>query len=115
MVKAVIGEETRLKSAEDHLSQSAVPSQVGLVIGKITSSLDRCLVFDLVPTPPNDAGEPACSLIEADKKKRIKRKISVRFFFFSLHRQGLGGRTRSPGLQNAIGWREGAWHFRMDE
>lgn len=74
MVKAVIGEETRLKSAEDHLSQSAVPSQVGLVIGKITSSLDRCLVFDLVPTPPNDAGEPACSLIEADKKKGSKGK-----------------------------------------
>lgn len=76
MVKAVIGEETRLKSAEDHLSQSAVPSQVGLVIGKITSSLDRCLVFDLVPTPPNDAGEPACSLIEADKKKDQKENLS---------------------------------------
>lgn len=44
------------------------------MIGKITSSLDRCLVFDLVPTPPNDAGEPACSLIEADKKKGSKGK-----------------------------------------
>lgn len=74
MVKAVIGEETRLKSAEDRLSHSAVPSQVGLVIGKLSTSSDRCLVFDLVPTPPNDAGEPACSLIEADKKKGSKGK-----------------------------------------
>ncbi|KAF7138903.1 hypothetical protein RHSIM_Rhsim07G0214600 [Rhododendron simsii] len=74
MVKAVIGEETRLKSAEDRLSHSAVASQVGLVIGKLSTSSDRCLVFDLVPTPPNDAGEPACSLIEADKKKGSKGK-----------------------------------------
>ncbi|KAI8548492.1 hypothetical protein RHMOL_Rhmol07G0277600 [Rhododendron molle] len=104
MVKAVIGEETRLKSAEERLSHSAVPSQVslslylyiyicvcvcvyicmnfelrdwkqvGLVIGKLSASSDRCLVFDLVPTPPNDAGEPACSLIEADKKKGSKGK-----------------------------------------
>lgn len=48
--------------------------QVGLVIGKLSTSSDRCLVFDLVPTPPNDAGEPACSLIEADKKKGSKGK-----------------------------------------
>lgn len=77
MVKAVVGEESRLQLAEDRLSHSAIPSQVGLVIGKISSSSDRGLVFDLVPTPPNDAGEPACSLVESvrdDKKKGSKSK-----------------------------------------
>lgn len=44
------------------------------MIGKLSTSSDRCLVFDLVPTPPNDAGEPACSLVEADKKKGSKGK-----------------------------------------
>ncbi|PSS17327.1 Protein odr-4 like [Actinidia chinensis var. chinensis] len=77
MVKAVVGEESRLKSVEDRLSQSAVPSQVGLVIGKLSPSSDRGLVFDLVPTPPNDAGEPACSIVESgrdEKKKGSKGK-----------------------------------------
>ncbi|XP_052190084.1 uncharacterized protein LOC127799886 [Diospyros lotus] len=79
MVKAVVGEETQLKSTEDRLSQSAVPSQVGLLIGKLSSSSDRCLVFDLIPTPPNDAGEAACSLLEGrggrdDKKRGSKPK-----------------------------------------
>ncbi|XP_057505416.1 uncharacterized protein LOC130788671 [Actinidia eriantha] len=77
MVKAVVGEESRLKSAEDRLSQSAVPSQVGLVIGKLSPSSDRGLVFDLVPTPPNDAGEPACSIVDSvrdEKKKGSKGK-----------------------------------------
>lgn len=77
MVKAVVGEESRLQLAEDRLSHSAIPSQVGLAIGKISSSSDRGLVFDLVPTPPNDAGEPACSLVESvrdDKKKGSKSK-----------------------------------------
>ncbi|THF96854.1 hypothetical protein TEA_021264 [Camellia sinensis var. sinensis] len=77
MVKAVVGEESRLQLAEDRLSHSAIPSEVGLVIGKISSSSDRGLVFDLVPTPTNDAGEPACSLVESvrdDKKKGSKSK-----------------------------------------
>ncbi|CAL5385672.1 unnamed protein product [Camellia sinensis] len=77
MVKAVVGEESRLQLAEDRLSHSAIPSQVGLVIGRISSSSDRGLVFDLVPTPTNDAGEPACSLVESvrdDKKKGSKSK-----------------------------------------
>lgn len=50
---------------------------MGLVIGKLSSPLDRGFVFDLVPTPPNDAGEPACSLVETvkdDKKKGPKPK-----------------------------------------
>ncbi|KAL3617846.1 hypothetical protein CASFOL_038167 [Castilleja foliolosa] len=63
MVKAVVGDETQLKLVEDRLTRSALPSQVGLVIGKLSSKLDRGFVYDLVPTPPNDAGEPPCSVI----------------------------------------------------
>ncbi|GAB2293685.1 hypothetical protein Dimus_027898 [Dionaea muscipula] len=76
MVKAVVGEETRLQLSEDRLSQSGISAQVGLVIGKLSAPLDRGFVLDLVPTPPNDAGEPPCSLIGAaaavvkDEKKR---------------------------------------------
>ncbi|XP_062073847.1 uncharacterized protein LOC133778046 [Humulus lupulus] len=72
MVKAVVGEETQLKQAEDRLAQSAVPAQVGLVIGKLSSNLDRGFVFDLIPTPLNDAGEPASSLLEAPKDEKKK-------------------------------------------
>ncbi|KAM3736473.1 hypothetical protein ACB098_10G166600 [Castanea mollissima] len=78
MVKAVVGEETQLKLIEDRLIQSRLPVQVGLVIGKLSSPLDRGFVFDLIPTPPNDAREPACSLVETtakdDKKKGPKSK-----------------------------------------
>ncbi|CAK9134971.1 unnamed protein product [Ilex paraguariensis] len=77
MVKVVVGEETQLKLAEDRLTQSALPSQVGLVIGKLSSSLERGFVFDLIPTPPNDDGKSACSVIESvrdDKKKGSKSK-----------------------------------------
>lgn len=80
MVKAVVGEETQLNSAEDRLSQSGLPSEVGLVIGKISSALDRGFVLDLVPTPCNDAGDPASSLVEAardGKKKGSKGKSQV--------------------------------------
>lgn len=51
--------------------------QVGLLIGKLSSSLDRGFVFDIVPTPLNDAGAPACSLVEPtkdDKRKGTKPK-----------------------------------------
>uniref|UniRef100_A0A1J3K7B4 Protein odr-4-like protein n=1 Tax=Noccaea caerulescens TaxID=107243 RepID=A0A1J3K7B4_NOCCA len=76
MVKAVVGEDTRLTSAEDRLSQSAIPAEVGLVIGKLSSALDRGFVFDLIPTPSNDDGNPACSVLETrdDKKKPSKSK-----------------------------------------
>ncbi|KAM1465666.1 hypothetical protein COP1_044309 [Malus domestica] len=77
MVKAVVGEETQLKLAEDRLEQSSTPVQVGLLVGKLSSSLDRGFVFDLVPTPPNDAGAPACSVVESardDKRKGSKPK-----------------------------------------
>ena len=47
------------------------------MIGKLSPSSDRGLVFDLVPTPPNDAGEPACSIVDSgrdEKKKGSKGK-----------------------------------------
>lgn len=51
------------------------------MIGKLSSALDRGFIFGLVPTPPNDAGEPSCSLIETNttnkddnKKKGSKSK-----------------------------------------
>ncbi|KAK8692407.1 hypothetical protein V6N13_075867 [Hibiscus sabdariffa] len=72
MVKAVVGEESQLQLAEDRLSQSSAPAQVGLVIGKLSSCLDRGFVYDLVPTPQNDAGQPACSVLEPAKDNRKK-------------------------------------------
>ncbi|XVF64937.1 hypothetical protein PTKIN_Ptkin09bG0206500 [Pterospermum kingtungense] len=72
MVKAVVGEETQLQLAEDRLCQSSAPAQVGLVIGKLSSTLERGFVFDLIPTPQNDAGQPACSILEAAKDNRKK-------------------------------------------
>ncbi|XP_021284677.1 protein odr-4 homolog [Herrania umbratica] len=77
MVKAVVGDETQLQLAEDRLSQFSLPAQVGLVIGKLSSTLERGFVFDLVPTPQNDAGQPVCSVLEAsksDSKKGSKPK-----------------------------------------
>ncbi|KAG2698640.1 hypothetical protein I3760_07G159500 [Carya illinoinensis] len=77
MVKAVVGEESQLKLIEDRLSQSGLPVQLGLLVGKLSSPLDRGFVFDLVPTPPNDAGEAACSLLESvkdDKEKGTKSR-----------------------------------------
>ncbi|TYG69554.1 hypothetical protein ES288_D05G240100v1 [Gossypium darwinii] len=71
MVKAVVGEESQLQLAEDRLSRSSEPAQVGLVIGKLNSALDRGFVFDLVPTQ-NDAGQPACSVLEPAKDNKKK-------------------------------------------
>ncbi|KAK6938047.1 ODR-4-like, partial [Dillenia turbinata] len=53
--------------------------KVGLVIGKLSSALDRGFIFDLIPTPQNDNGEPACSLVDVvkdDKNKGSKSKSS---------------------------------------
>nr|XP_016434300.1 PREDICTED: uncharacterized protein LOC107760715 [Nicotiana tabacum] len=78
MVKAVVGEEIQLKLAENRLGKSRLPSQVGLVIGNLSSKLDRGFLFDLIPTPPNDDGKPACSIIggsvKDDRKKALKGK-----------------------------------------
>ncbi|XP_058080872.1 uncharacterized protein LOC131229031 isoform X2 [Magnolia sinica] len=97
MVKSVIGEETQLKSAEDRLFQSQVPTQVGLVIGKLSSSLDRGFVFDLVPTPPNDAGEPACSISDGgrdDRKKGSKGKSQMEASMLLVDRDWLAEHAR---------------------
>lgn len=42
------------------------------MIGKISTILDRCFVFDLVPTPLNDAGEAASWIVDTkdDNKKK---------------------------------------------
>ncbi|KAK2446342.1 oxidoreductase, zinc-binding dehydrogenase family protein [Trifolium repens] len=61
MVKGVVGEETRFQS-------------VGLLIGKFSSALDRVFLFDLIPTPHNDSGEPASSITQPDKKTASKSK-----------------------------------------
>ncbi|XP_022895026.1 protein odr-4 homolog isoform X2 [Olea europaea var. sylvestris] len=78
MVKAVVGDETQLKLAENRLTRSAIPSQVGLVIGKLSSNLDKGFVYDLVPTPSNDNGEPPCSLIDGVGVGNSKKKGSSR-------------------------------------
>nr|GFD19838.1 protein odr-4 homolog [Tanacetum cinerariifolium] len=72
MVKTVIGEEHRLNSVEDRLSHSGLNCQVGLVIGKISTNLDKGFVFDLIPTPVNDAGDDATWIVESkdESKKR---------------------------------------------
>ncbi|CAA0806801.1 oxidoreductase- zinc-binding dehydrogenase family protein [Striga hermonthica] len=75
MVKAVIGDETRLKFAENRLASSVLHSQVGLVLGKLNPKLDRGFVYDLVPTPPSDGGEPPCSVIDGPgESSNIKKK-----------------------------------------
>ncbi|KAL4564339.1 hypothetical protein LXL04_028399 [Taraxacum kok-saghyz] len=73
MVKTVVGEEIQLKSVEDRLSHSRLSCQVGLVIGKISTSLDRGFVFDLVPTPLNDTGEAASWIIESKDDNNKKK------------------------------------------
>lgn len=44
------------------------------MIGKLSSKLDRGFVYDLVPTPPNDAGEPPCSVIDGGGGESNKNK-----------------------------------------
>ncbi|XP_025820388.1 protein odr-4 homolog isoform X1 [Panicum hallii] len=77
MVKAVVGDEAHLKAFEEALSSSSSPppqAQVGLVVGKLSASSDRALVYSLLPTPPTEAGAPACSLRAAPKPKASKAK-----------------------------------------
>ncbi|PHT96474.1 hypothetical protein BC332_34600 [Capsicum chinense] len=74
MVKTVVGEETQLKLTENRLSKSGVPCQVGLVIGDLSLKLDRGFIYDLIPTPPNEEGEPACSITGKDERKRPSSK-----------------------------------------
>nr|CAB3479612.1 unnamed protein product [Digitaria exilis] len=76
MVKAVVGDEPHLKALEEALSSSSPPlqAQVGLVVGKLSASSDRALVYSLLPTPPTEAAAPACSLRAAPKPKPSKGK-----------------------------------------
>nr|CAB3481784.1 unnamed protein product [Digitaria exilis] len=76
MVKAVVGDEPHLKALEVALSSSSPPlqAQVGLVVGKLSASSDRALVYSLLPTPPTEAAAPACSLRAAPKSKPSKGK-----------------------------------------
>lgn len=46
------------------------------MIGKLRSSLDRGFVFDLVPTPNNDGGEPACLIIDPGRDEKKKKGLS---------------------------------------
>ncbi|WVZ95608.1 hypothetical protein U9M48_041346 [Paspalum notatum var. saurae] len=72
MVKAVVGDDAHLKAFEEALSSSSSPppqAQVGLVVGKLSASSDRALVYSLIPTPPTEADAPACSLRAAPKPK----------------------------------------------
>ncbi|KAI3971692.1 hypothetical protein MKW92_022033 [Papaver armeniacum] len=78
MVKTVVGEETQLKLVEDRVFQSGISAQVGIVIGKISSSIDRGFVFDLIPTPPNDGGQPACYISESKDDNSNKKKGSAK-------------------------------------
>ncbi|XP_026433048.1 protein odr-4 homolog isoform X1 [Papaver somniferum] len=78
MVKTVVGEETQLKLVEDRVFQSGISAQVGIVIGKISSSIDRGFVFDLIPTPPNDGGQPACYISESKDDNTNKKKGSAK-------------------------------------
>ncbi|PWA54004.1 oxidoreductase, zinc-binding dehydrogenase family protein [Artemisia annua] len=72
MVKTVTGEEHRLNSVEDRLSHSGLKCQVGLVIGKISTNLDKGFVFDLIPTPVNDAGDDATWIVESRDESKKK-------------------------------------------
>ncbi|KAM0855022.1 hypothetical protein ACQ4PT_050044 [Festuca glaucescens] len=99
MVKAVVADEARIKAFEDGVASSGAPrSQVGLVVGKLSASSDRALVYSLLPTPPTDAGEPACSLrAAAPSAGKAKSKGG-----------GKGGATSSsdapPTLQFDVDW-----------
>ncbi|TVU43863.1 hypothetical protein EJB05_10363 [Eragrostis curvula] len=70
MVKAVVGDEAQIKAFEEALSSSSPQAQVGLVVGKLSASSDRALVYSLLPTPPTDADAPACSLRAAPKSNK---------------------------------------------
>lgn len=83
MVKAVVGDESQLNSAESRLGESGIPVQVGLAIGKLGGSkANRDYLFALIPTPQNEGLEPAALVSEnaepkpgrSDKKKSSKGK-----------------------------------------
>ncbi|KAM0945164.1 hypothetical protein DsansV1_C10g0099791 [Dioscorea sansibarensis] len=76
MVKLAVADEPRVQSTEDRLFQSGVPTEIGLIIGKMSSFSDRGLIYDLIPTPPTDSGGPACALRSAGRGREEKKKGS---------------------------------------
>ncbi|CAN6459455.1 unnamed protein product [Victoria cruziana] len=91
MVKTVTGEESQLTAFETQLSQSGASVQVGLAVGKLNDDLDRGYVFGLIPTPPNDHGQPACTLLEGGANKRKPSK-------------GKPPKDSAPSLEIDVGW-----------
>ncbi|KAK1430007.1 hypothetical protein QVD17_12431 [Tagetes erecta] len=101
MVNGVIGEETQLTSVEERLSRSslALSCQVGLVIGKISKSLDKGFIFDLVPTPLNDDGDAASSILETkddtnNNKSKSKSKSKSSSSFLSIDKDWVAEHAR---------------------
>lgn len=80
MVRTVVGDETQLNSMETQLSESGIPVQVGLAIGKLGGSRsNRDSVFALIPTPKNDGVDPASVTsenLESKSARADKRKVS---------------------------------------
>ncbi|KAF1874445.1 hypothetical protein Lal_00029872, partial [Lupinus albus] len=54
--------------------QNAIPSKVGLLIRKFSSILKHTFIFDLIPNPQNDSGEPASSISDSQNKKPSNSK-----------------------------------------
>ncbi|KAL5722621.1 hypothetical protein ACHQM5_006123 [Ranunculus cassubicifolius] len=74
MVKSILIDEPQFKSTEDRLHNSSLQSDIGLIIGKINPNLDRAFIFDLIPTPSNDNGQPPSSLSSITKSSKSKSK-----------------------------------------
>lgn len=60
-------------------------------MGKLNDDLDRGYVFGLIPTPPNDHGQPACTLLEGGANKRKPSK-------------GKPPKDSAPSLEIDVGW-----------
>ncbi|GJN39947.1 hypothetical protein PR202_gb29101 [Eleusine coracana subsp. coracana] len=78
MVKAVVGDEAQIKAFEETLSSSSPEVQVGLVVGKLSASSDRALVYSLLPTPPTDAGPPLAPCSAPPPSPRRPREKDLR-------------------------------------
>ncbi|KAK8967384.1 hypothetical protein KSP40_PGU003083 [Platanthera guangdongensis] len=76
MVKSVVGDETRLKFAEDRLYRSSIAVEVGIIVGQLNPHSERGFVYDLIPTPPTDGGASPCSLKSEGEDKGDRKKGS---------------------------------------
>ncbi|KAK1268739.1 Fatty acid amide hydrolase [Acorus gramineus] len=57
---------------EANILRLASAVEVGLIVGKLSPSLDRGFIYDLIPTPPTESGRLACSLTEIFREDRKK-------------------------------------------